>query len=928
MADNSIPKKLVQRNNKFYCVLNGRTIGIFTSWHGCKASTTSYSKANYKGFSSLEEAVSFFNENGIGHEDIAVYQQQANKPSVEQTLLLYCESLKTPVPPIVKPIFAPPVFDTSVTVPVVNVDGACIDNGSISAKGGFGIYWGPNDPRNVSDPTPDDGVIPTNQRAELYAAIYAIEQAVSAGIDKLVIRSDSTYVVNHVATHVPLWGKKGELDSHPNTDLWKRLLNSTAKLSVQWIHVYGHKGDIGNTQADLLANQGAGSINATRTPSPDVPTALSIQDTEIATTSESVTVAESSNETESQDSSVPGSSGSAQPVSNNKSENEPILVQSSGELAGSTPMNNKPVIPSKPKLKAPVNRVNKPCDSTANNTDMQLLADILMQTNRHLKTLGNLHTTVRDIEHNLIDKLVHANASNSELKLTIVENQLDVYKKENADLKHKLKVKTDLVTSLECKFRKSNTGATPVDGISCTKCKDFEATMATKNTQQNKLRDTILDISKELASVKISRDSFEADLKIALKQQSGLQTAFNNMQCQLCASNELVEQMKCDLINARKKNGNLSDEVLSLKSHIGSALMTMPTSPSRELYSNVAAINTPDPSARTISHSNGWSSVLHGKRSSDTTPPTQHGTSTPNDSRNEETVFHSLNDDVDTVKQDIDVLFIGNSHFADFVPKKIYKNKVVKVQTLKEKNIQGATSFVSQCSFAPKVLVLQVSDNPIENNELDSCKTQMQELLCLCRKKFGDAHICVSDSLPRKLKSAEKQQNYDEKCAAFSTFLHELKDIHIIPHPKLVAVTDDLFRDGVHLTRKGLSLLVLDFKSIVNKLLGMKPVSEYIRDNAHQGPSHQSNHGDNYDQNFRPRNFRDKNFRLNNQCDNNQCDGHSRHNNNQNFHQHKQNFRPYPRRNDYNHGDQLVNIIRSALASSNLNQHNVNGNFR
>lgn len=51
------------------------------------------------------------------------------------------------------------------TLTVVYTDGACARNGQWGSKGGIGVYFGPNDPRNISEPL--EGSRQTNQRAEL-----------------------------------------------------------------------------------------------------------------------------------------------------------------------------------------------------------------------------------------------------------------------------------------------------------------------------------------------------------------------------------------------------------------------------------------------------------------------------------------------------------------------------------------------------------------------------------------------------------------------------------------------------------------------------------------------------------------------------------------------------------------------------------------
>ncbi|KAJ3278496.1 hypothetical protein HK104_002289 [Borealophlyctis nickersoniae] len=64
---------------------------------------------------------------------------------------------------IAKPTCHAPIF--------VYADGACSQNGSFGARGGYGVYFGPNSPYNVSKPLQGPA---TNQRAELTAVIAAI----------------------------------------------------------------------------------------------------------------------------------------------------------------------------------------------------------------------------------------------------------------------------------------------------------------------------------------------------------------------------------------------------------------------------------------------------------------------------------------------------------------------------------------------------------------------------------------------------------------------------------------------------------------------------------------------------------------------------------------------------------------------------------
>ena len=48
---------------KYYCVIKGRTPGIYTNWEDCKAQVNGYKGAKYKGFKSIQEAQQYIEDN-------------------------------------------------------------------------------------------------------------------------------------------------------------------------------------------------------------------------------------------------------------------------------------------------------------------------------------------------------------------------------------------------------------------------------------------------------------------------------------------------------------------------------------------------------------------------------------------------------------------------------------------------------------------------------------------------------------------------------------------------------------------------------------------------------------------------------------------------------------------------------------------------
>lgn len=139
-------------------------------------------------------------------------------------------------------------------VPIINTDGGCVDNGTTKAKAGIGVYFGKDDPRNISERY--KGPNPSNQTAELSAAIKGLE----ATTGPVNIRTDSGYTIDCMNTWIPAWKKNGwkTASGRPvkNQALIRRLDELCKDRRVNWVWVRGHRGDPGNEGADKLATAG------------------------------------------------------------------------------------------------------------------------------------------------------------------------------------------------------------------------------------------------------------------------------------------------------------------------------------------------------------------------------------------------------------------------------------------------------------------------------------------------------------------------------------------------------------------------------------------------------------------------------------------------------------------------------------------------
>ena len=97
----------------------------------------------------------------------------------------------------------------------------------------------------------------TNNRMELTAAAEALE-ALTRPCD-VVLYTDSEYVKNGITRWHTGWVRRNWRnaagDPVANMDLWRRLLDASARHTVHWHWVRGHSGDPMNERADILATQ-------------------------------------------------------------------------------------------------------------------------------------------------------------------------------------------------------------------------------------------------------------------------------------------------------------------------------------------------------------------------------------------------------------------------------------------------------------------------------------------------------------------------------------------------------------------------------------------------------------------------------------------------------------------------------------------------
>jgi len=150
---------------------------------------------------------------------------------------------------------------------IIYTDGACPDNGTLAGRAGIGVFFGLNNPRNVSARLPMK-IQQTNQRAELFATITALKilRDIGNSTTGYYILTDSMYVIKGITEWSVNWERTGWRTAKGtkvvSSELFKLARTLLADLHqrgirVRFRHVLGHAGVYGNEMADKLAVDGA-----------------------------------------------------------------------------------------------------------------------------------------------------------------------------------------------------------------------------------------------------------------------------------------------------------------------------------------------------------------------------------------------------------------------------------------------------------------------------------------------------------------------------------------------------------------------------------------------------------------------------------------------------------------------------------------------
>jgi ribonuclease HI len=241
------------QRKQYYAVRSGRKPGIYRTWEECKAQVDGYANAQYKGFTSLEEAEAY-----MGY--VKTNMPTAGKPSSGNTFNPPSASKKNSgADHGMDEASALEMLETSDGLKhvVIYTDGACLGN---PGPGGYGVVLLHGKERKEFS---RGFRLTTNNRMEMLACIVGLQALKDPSAVSLY--SDSQYVINSMTKGWALrwrknkWKRSGE--DVPNADLWAKMLDLCDKHKVRFNWVRGHAGNKENERCDQLARQAALGID-------------------------------------------------------------------------------------------------------------------------------------------------------------------------------------------------------------------------------------------------------------------------------------------------------------------------------------------------------------------------------------------------------------------------------------------------------------------------------------------------------------------------------------------------------------------------------------------------------------------------------------------------------------------------------------------
>ncbi|KAG0321699.1 hypothetical protein BGZ99_003722, partial [Dissophora globulifera] len=227
----------------FYAVHVGKTKGIYFTWPECEKQVKGFIGAKYKKFDTQKDAEEFVRNGPKVFTKQSIKSSNPGTSNVRSTPYASAAagrsgsasaSTKSTEGEVTGPSSSSTTGSSlgkskakasTTESMIIYTDGSSLSNGKQGSQAGVGVFFGVNDPRNISERL--DSEPQTNQRAELMAVHRALEVC-GSDTAPIEIRTDSMYTINIVTKWADGWiknnWKRSDGDKVMNRDIIEPLI--------------------------------------------------------------------------------------------------------------------------------------------------------------------------------------------------------------------------------------------------------------------------------------------------------------------------------------------------------------------------------------------------------------------------------------------------------------------------------------------------------------------------------------------------------------------------------------------------------------------------------------------------------------------------------------------------------------------------------
>ena len=194
-------------------------------------------------------------------------------------------------------------------------------------------------------------------------------------------------------------------------------------------------------------------------------------------------------------------------------------------------------------------------------------------------------------------------------------------------------------------------------------------------------------------------------------------------------------------------------------------------------------------------------------------------------------------------KQNSKIWIVGSSVVKDLDGRKIYRNRITRITTLRDKTIQGAVEFIKSKKINSDIIVLQIGSNDLESAEVDNVMEEYENMVEVIKKEYSNAKLVIGEVLPRYYHDHLITAEFEQKRCQFNLLLKDLCEDRNLELVQYDHVRPTNFYDGIHLNQEGIKMYVKNLKEVINPLVDVRSSENPNVENRRQYNTNQTYNG-------------------------------------------------------------------------------------